>query len=590
MTDVVTSESPGASDQPGGYRSSFLGYGVAQVTTAQIAPTGAGPRTLTIANTRIDEYNRIGVLIDAGTNSASPVTPSGLDLHGIITASQIVGRTLCWDAHVDGDCGGPNPPGNPDPKPIADGPLFGQDGIRLAAGARGTISGSLVTQNLVQGTGAPVRNSTTNNANLRQAAGIRLVGANVSDSSVTRTNIVDNAYGVLNAGADNSADAATPFIAENNWWGLCSPVGTNRCNGEPNGNTQPVNTGPDVSPTFNPPYPENGVNGAASADGSTAVDFMPFRSGPQSDPNTGQFPVVPAPLAVSDAAPAVSVRPERAQYRRGETVKLIAEPSDDFGIRRVTFFDGAAEVGSDASPPYEAAFTLPADAACGSSRPVAATAEDSLGQTATGTATVQVVCDTFPTAPEPPTVKLPDNLRVIRRNGTLVVVRPTAAQGVAFVDFFLGARRVCRDADAPYQCRIKPYSSEVGSQTVRAVVTDRIGLTGQDSRQVTVPKFNPRGLLDPDAAQARRRQPRAADGDRHGAADEGRQALRGMRRRLGFGRRARRGRDGKGRPEESRQPLPGGDHALHRARQRNPQAQVLGPRSFRRHHRDGPRH
>ena len=92
---------------------------------------------------------------------------------------------------------------------------------------------------------------------------------------------------------------------------------------------------------------------------------MPFRSGPQSDPNTGQFPVVPAPIAVSDAAPAVTVRAERAEYRRGETVKLIAEPSDDFGIRRVTFFDGAAEVGTDNSPPYEAAFTLPADAACG---------------------------------------------------------------------------------------------------------------------------------------------------------------------------------------------------------------------------------
>jgi hypothetical protein len=510
VTDIVTSESPGAFDQPGGYRSSFLGYGVAQVTTAQVAPTGAGPRTLAIANTRIDEYNRIGVLIDGGTNSASPVTPSGLDLHGVITASQIVGRTLCWDAHVHGDCGGPNPPGNPDPKPIADGPLFGQDGIRLAAGARGTISGSIVTQNLVQGTGAPVRNSTTNNANLRQAAGIRLVDANATGSSVTRTNIVDNAYGVLNAAADGSGDAANPFMAENNWWGLCSPVGNNRCNGEPPGNTQPANTGPDVSPTFNPPYPENGVNGAPSADGSTAVDFMPFRNGPQSDPNTGQFPVVPAPIAVSDAAPAVTVRAEKLEYRRGETVKLIAEPSDDFGIRRVTFFDGAVEVGSDNSPPYEAAFTLPADVACGT-RPVAATAEDSLGQTATGNSTAHVLCNpprdeeppvdepddppiTPASAPVPPTVKLPDNLGATGRDGAVVVVSPTAAQGVAFVDFFLGARRVCRDAEAPYQCRIKPLSSDIGSQTVRAVVTDRAGLTGQDSRQVVVSKFTPRGL------------------------------------------------------------------------------------------------
>ena len=233
------------------------------------------------------------MLIDGGTNAASPVTPSGLDLHGVITASQIVGRTLCWDAQVDGDCGGPQPPGNPDPKPIADGPLFGQDGIRLAAGARGTISGSIITQNLVQGTGAPVRNSATNSANLRQGAGIRLVGANVSGSSVTRTNIVDNAYGVLNAAADGTADAANPFEAENNWWGLCSPVGTSRCNGEPPGNTQPVNTGPDVSPPCNPPYPENPVNGAPSADGSTTVDFTPFRSGPQSDRTRASSPSCP---------------------------------------------------------------------------------------------------------------------------------------------------------------------------------------------------------------------------------------------------------------------------------------------------------
>jgi hypothetical protein len=126
---------------------------------------------------------------------------------------------------------------------------------------------------------------------------------------------------------------------------------------------------------------------------------------------------------------------------------------------------------------------------------VAATAEDSLGQTATGTSSLHVDCTPLGGTLQPPTVKLPDNLRVIRRNGTVVVVRPTAAQGVAFVDFFLGARRVCRDAQAPYRCHIKPLSSEIGSQTVRVVVTDRAGLTGQDSRQVVVAKFKPRALM-----------------------------------------------------------------------------------------------
>src|SRR3712207_8860245 len=48
------------------FRSYFLGYGVAQVTGATSAPAGAGPRTLSIVNTRVDEYNRIGVLFHGG--------------------------------------------------------------------------------------------------------------------------------------------------------------------------------------------------------------------------------------------------------------------------------------------------------------------------------------------------------------------------------------------------------------------------------------------------------------------------------------------------------------------------------------------
>ncbi len=83
VTDIVTSESPAAYAMPGGYRSEYLGYGVAQVTAAATAPIGAGPRTLAISNTRIDEYNRVGVLIDGGINDLTPVTASGLDLRGV---------------------------------------------------------------------------------------------------------------------------------------------------------------------------------------------------------------------------------------------------------------------------------------------------------------------------------------------------------------------------------------------------------------------------------------------------------------------------------------------------------------------------
>ena len=133
---------------------------------------------------------------------------------------------------------------------------------------------------------------------------------------------------------------------------------------------------------------------------------------------------------------------------------------------------------------------------------MAATAEDSLGQTATGTGRLTVNC--APAAAGPPTgppgpgagpaVELPENLQVIRRVGETVIARVSAPNGVDRVDFFLGDRRVCRDREAPYQCTIKPRSSDIGSQTVRAIATDRAGLTGQDLRQVIVPRFKPRKL------------------------------------------------------------------------------------------------
>ena len=55
--------------------------------------------------------------------------------------------------------------------------------------------------------------------------------------------------------------------------------------------------------------PENPVNGTATAETATgettsnAVDFFPYRNGPQSDPTTGAWPVLTAPLPVDDAAP-----------------------------------------------------------------------------------------------------------------------------------------------------------------------------------------------------------------------------------------------------------------------------------------------
>ena len=100
----------------------------------------------------------------------------------------------------------------------------------------------------------------------------------IKNSLITKNNIVDNAYGVYNVEADGTTASAVPVPAPANWWGLRFTPPT-------------PNTGPAVSPTTNPPVPENPVN--------SAVDFLPFRSGAQSDPQSGQYTNIQAPMPVT---------------------------------------------------------------------------------------------------------------------------------------------------------------------------------------------------------------------------------------------------------------------------------------------------
>jgi hypothetical protein len=151
-----------------------------------------------------------------------------------------------------------------------------------------------------------------------------------------------------------------------------------------------------MSPTSNPPFPENPVNGAAVPDGagttSSTVDFFPYRNGAQADPASGQFVVFDAPRPVDDAAPTLALVSDRAQAYRGETIALTANADDDFGIRRVTFHLGDVQLAETEVPPYTLMYTVPADAPCDAPRTFTAIAEDSLGQTTSASVTVAIKC------------------------------------------------------------------------------------------------------------------------------------------------------------------------------------------------------
>ncbi|HZC51135.1 MAG TPA: hypothetical protein VE441_01360, partial [Mycobacterium sp.] len=220
---------------------------------------------------------------------------------------------------IDGDCqANAGTPSIPPPLPLTTGPLFGQDGVRVTGGASVRMTGDTVSSNLVNGAGAPVRSvypptpdndpyplgdHADNNEHLRLAAGVRLAGA--APSSITGSNITDNAFGVLNTTSDGAtANTASPVTATGDWWGLRT------------GTVSLPAPGPAVWPDIvspagtvnNPPVPENPVNGSPVADAacpagvrdSTAVTFCPYRDSAQADTAGGQLPVADAPGPASE--------------------------------------------------------------------------------------------------------------------------------------------------------------------------------------------------------------------------------------------------------------------------------------------------
>jgi hypothetical protein len=502
VTNVVTSEGDNAYNVPGGWRGPQPGIGIAQTSAALLAPVD-GSRPLRIDRTRVDKYNRVGVLIDGAQNDFAPFSASGAVNWGIITASQIIGRTECTNYAGTGNCNTVSL--------LTTGPLFGQDGLRVTTGAYAAVDSSLISQNLVNGTGAPTRGSTTNNANLSLGAGVRFAGARLTsystatglvvDSKIQRSNIVDNAYGAINVAADgvtpnvglpipdtrtNSSPGYGPLlIAEGNWWGV-------RNNG-----ILTTTPPPEISPATNPPVPENPVNGASTPNAtgsadvtSNAVDYFPYRSGPQSDPTAGALPILSAPIPVLDDAPAGVTLAGPASADRGTTITLTANGADDFGIKRVRFADGGATVGTATLPPYTQAVAIPADAACDSTRTYSAVVMDSIGQTSAASTVVKVTCPAPPQpAPGPPSIGFSSPPKTLSGK-TKVQFAPVAPAGLKQVELFLGSRKVCTLTAAPFTaCDVTATGADVGTQALRAVVTDALGSTAQSTVNVVVPKF-----------------------------------------------------------------------------------------------------
>jgi hypothetical protein len=259
-----------------------------------------------------------------------------------------------------------------------------------------------------------------------------------------------------------------------------------------------------VSPTTNPPVPENPVNGTPdAATGSNAVSFVPFRGGPQSDPLTGEFAIYNAPGLVNDTAPTVGISTDKATYHLGDDVTLTAAAGDDFGVKNVVFYDGPYAVGNADRKPYTVTYTLPEDIAC-AERTLTAVVEDSAGQTASSSITIDIAAEDCPPpdpgpppTPQPstgPSVSFVNAPLTLPTAGSDLTVAPSTPLGFKQVDVFLGTTRVCTLTTTPYTCRVRPSGGDVGIQEIRAVVTDAAGNTAATATRVEVPRFKPRSL------------------------------------------------------------------------------------------------
>jgi hypothetical protein len=219
--------------------------------------------------------------------------------------------------------------------------------------------------------------------------------------------------------------------------------------------------------------------------------------------------VFDAPLPMDDAGPSGSLSVSTTVALLNEPVTLTALADDDFGVKAVTFYEGANVLATDTLPPYTASLTIPEAAPC-AEHTLTAVVEDSLGQTASASRSLIVDCtETYEPEPEPeptptpeptpnpqPTTpakpSLPGTLPDLANGGTMVRVSPVAPGGIASVDFYLGARKICGRSGAPYECLVRPTGADVGSQALRVVVTDLLGQSAESSRTVEIERFKVR--------------------------------------------------------------------------------------------------
>jgi hypothetical protein len=198
--------------------------------------------------------------------------------------------------------------------------------------------------------------------------------------------------------------------------------------------------------------------------------------------NAGQSAPVTITMANDVTPPTVSITSPTSGSTQAGTTTISVSASDNVGVSRVQYFDGATLLGTSTSSPHYYSWNL-ASVATGS-HTLTAKAFDSMGNSTTSApVTVTVIRDT--TAP---TVSITAPTAGATVSGTVSYSASASDNvGVSWVQFYDGANLLLSDTTAPFSISWNTVGLPNGTHTLKVTAHDASGNVGQSTLvQVTV--------------------------------------------------------------------------------------------------------
>jgi subtilisin family serine protease len=177
--------------------------------------------------------------------------------------------------------------------------------------------------------------------------------------------------------------------------------------------------------------------------------------------------------------PTVSLTAPAAGATVTGSVTVSATASDNVGVTKVEFYDGATLVGSDTTSPYSLSWN--SRNGPNGSRTLTARALDAVGNSATSAPVTVTANNDF----TPPTVALTAPAEGSTLTGTVTfTATATDDKGMSKVEFLSGSTVLCSDTSSPYSCSYNTRGLSNGPRVLTARATDTATNTALSSVNV----------------------------------------------------------------------------------------------------------